>query len=221
MFPHQMLRTSYLNKYLRTFNSSDDLEFGVGQFLELKDTLMAVYYMNKLQMVDPGNDLVTGFLVPSLLKLGYKDRAKVALNQYIDVRPEAGMEIAEIMTQLGDFNSARRIYRQLDTRESNLFLANQFSQERQYDSSIFYLDKVLSVDSSNAILIRKGQVMESRGWLTSAYFIYQQVIDNDPEDSIALAHSVNVGRKIAYLRRVKEEQELAPILKIEPKDLTE
>ncbi len=212
---------SYLRKFLQDYPDALSLDFGARQYLEMKDTLMAVYYLNKLQKADPGNDLIATILAPSLIQFGYKIQAGRALSEYAKTRPEAAMTVASSYKALGDLAAAKGIYRRAYTNEAYLELTELFRKERFFDSSIFYLDKVLVTDSSDQFILKKGEILEERGWLTSAFFTYQFLLDRNPGDSIALVRSQNVGRKIAYLRRVKEEEGLAPAIRIEPLDLTE
>lgn len=216
-----IVTSQYLRRYLATFKSASSLEFGVEQYLSIGDTLMGVYYLNKLQKQRPGHEKVPKLLVPSLIRFGYREQALQALNDFAVAKPQASMEVVSLFLELGEKQRALQLLRGLNTDEAQLQLVSLFRSERVFDSAIFYTDRLLMRDSTRDYLLLKGEIMEDRGWLTSAYFIFQSLYEQSPEDSLVGSRAQIVARKIAYLRRVREAETLAPISKIEPTKLTE
>lgn len=204
-------------------NDAGSLDFVAGQYLYgLKDTTRAIYAFNLLFRSQPDHPALMQEYIPVLLATGYPDEArKVLLAQPADSSDiNRKMLTAQVLYQLGDAESAHRLLRPYDREDVLTMRSEWYEGTSQWDSALFYRDRLLLEDSSVLHLLAKARICDQRGWLSSAYDLYLSVLEADSTNTIAAEGAQDVARKIAYLQRPNRPAATTPVLDIESKKAT-
>lgn len=204
-------------------NDSEQLTFTARQYLAMEDTVRSLYSFHLLAQNAPQHPALQGEYVPVLLEKGRAEVAQEVLTKMSidssDVKSK--IQLARIHYQLGDHEKAHQALSGIN-QESVLSMRSEWYAERfQYDDAIALLDQVILTDSSETALLQKAQILETRGWLSSAYGVFMALFEKDSTHTIAQESAQNVARKIAYLRSLKEQEEKIPVLEIRSKKATE
>lgn len=199
------------------------LLFAANNYLELDDSTRAVYAFGKVAELKPDNSQLLDFYIPALIRLGYPERAnKVLAYQQLDsTNLEQKLMIGEIYYEMGDQEKAHELLRTDLSSPVMMKRIDWFEKTQQWDSAVDLANRLVWRDSSTTALLRKATLLENRGWLSSSYNLYTLVLAEDSTNSIAIRGAQNVGRKIAYLRSLREQEEKIPVLDVSPKKGTE
>ena len=204
-------------------NNVEALLFAARNYLEIGDSTRAIYAYRGVAEIKPGSEELLNLYVPMLIQMGYPERAAdVLAYQKVDsANLDKRLVIGEVYFKTGDVGKAHDLLRGDSSSRSYLKRIDWFEQTLQWDSAVNQANKLIRKDSSNMALIRKAQLLENRGWLSSSYNLYGLVLDRDSTNSIAVEGAKNVGRKIAYLRSLREAEEKIPVMNVSPKKATE
>lgn len=204
-------------------NNTEALLFAASNYLRLGDSTRAIYAYGRVAEIKPSSEELLELYVPMLIQMGYSDRASdVLIHQKIDsANLGKRLVIGEVYFQTGDIQKAHDLLRGDSSSRSFLKRIDWFEQTLQWDSAVNQVNQLIWKDSSNVALLRKAQLLENRGWLSSSYNLYGMVVARDSTNSIAVEGAKNVGRKIAYLRSLREAEEKIPVLNVSPKKATE
>ncbi len=199
------------------------LIFAANNYLELEDSTRAVYAYGKVAEIKPDNSQLLDFYIPALIKLGYPDRAnKVLAYQQLDsTNLDQKLIIGDVYYEMGDLEKAHDVLRGDLSSPVLMKRIDWFEKSLQWDSAVALVNQLVWQDSSVTALLRKASILENRGWLSSSYNLYGLVLQEDSTNSIAQQGAQNVGRKIAYLRSLREQEEKIPVLDVSPKKGTE
>ncbi len=212
-----------IREYVDQFKSKDSYEFAAMQSIEIKDSVGQMRYFQQLVNLDPGNRLAERLYVPQLIQQGYFNKAYEILTAG-DEQPE-GFErtllLARALHGMDSVEQAIDLIKPYDQSESLVQLADWYREIGRYDSAINCVNAILLEDSSRNVVFLKADIQEERGWLSSSYALFNTLVSRDTTDSIASQRAQIVARKIAYLRRLREEQERMPIPELQPKKLVE
>lgn len=103
--------------------------------------------------------------------------------------------------------------------ENGLFVyGNLFLQTKMLDSANWYAVKILEEDSINIDgLLLKARYETGRGRNSEAYRLYTSILELDTTNQIARDERGLIMGKIAYLRKLREQQAAMPVFDIAPK----
>lgn len=97
-------------------------------------------------------------------------------------------------------------------------LSDYYYESGKYDSVIYFNNYFANnYDSLNTSFIYIARSYDKKGWWTRALMYYDLVLQTDSTNQQALLETQKVKGKIAYLRKLKEEKERAPVNIILPK----
>lgn len=203
--------------------NAEALLFAADKYLIFNDSTRAIYAFGKLAEIQPTNHQLLDFYVPVLIRKGYEERAQrvLSLQKLDSTMIEKKLLIAESFYGLGEVDRAHSLLRDEHSKQALFKRIDWFEQSMEWDSATTLVNEVVARDSGVEVLLRKAGLYEKRGWLTSSYNLYELVLAKDSLNSIAREGVQNVGRKIAYLRSLKEERERIPAIEVSPKKGTE
>ncbi|MEQ9403773.1 MAG: hypothetical protein RIM99_09325 [Cyclobacteriaceae bacterium] len=213
-----------LRSYMSRRQSAKDLMFASQRYIELDDTLMAAYYMGKLAKMDSLNDFIFDRYPYMLLNLGFDEQAFMIFEKYSVLNPydfRFHSQLSGYYEEVGKLAEARNALKNFEASDSVLFrMTDLYLAENQWDSAHYYTDKLISRDStSRDAWLKKAGMYEDRGWLSFSLNYYSHVIYLYPEDTVARQRADLVRRKIAYLQRLKFEENQLPLPEIESKKI--
>ncbi len=192
-------------------NSGADVEalfFAGDHYLSLGDTARALYAYGKVAEWQPDNTRLLEYYVPALIKLGYSERVNNLMAHLVldSSNVDEKLAIAKVFYEMGVSERAHQLLAGDETASVLLTRIRWHEASQEWDEAINLINSLLANDSSSSVLLRKAQLLEERGWLSSSYSLYRLVHEQDSSNSIAAEGVQNVGRKIAYLRSLREEQ---------------
>ncbi len=201
----------------------EKLTFAARTYLKMQDTTRALYAFSNLSRADSDHPSVLHTYVPLLLEHNqFEEAGKVLERLQISVDDAEGqMLAAKTLYELGRSEQAHSRLRVLKSLEVYYQRAIWYKQDNQWDSATYYLDLVIQQDSSSRALLAKAEIFENQGYLNQSYALSSLVFEKDSTNSIAEEMARNVGRKIAYLRSLREREKRIPILDISSKKETE
>lgn len=214
---------SFLWSLMENAEGSEDLMLAGKTYMDIGDTTRAMYAFARLAKVQPTEPVLMAHYVPLLLEQGYDDRVReLLIHQRDQVEGfKDQLNLAKALYQLGEPEEAIATLTAIDRPEAFLQLSDWYWSEKNWQEALTYADKLIAVDSSRLSLMRKAAILEDRGWLNDALSLYRIVETQHPQDSIAGTRAEQVERKIAYLRRLREEANRIPVLELKPKKTTE
>jgi len=103
--------------------------------------------------------------------------------------------------------------------ENGLFVyGNLFLDAKMLDSANWYATKILETDSASTDgFLLRARYEASRGRNSEAYRLYTSILELDSTHQIAHDERGMVMGKIAYLRKLREQQAAMPVFDIAPK----
>ncbi len=211
-----------INEYLYEYDQSDNLAFAADKVLKLGDTLMSIYHYSKLYRQDPMHEDLISNYVPLLLEIGQPSRAKSILSRYAegDSSPQTRLFLSRSLYQIGDRRGAKSILQSQPGPEALEQLTLWYWQEKNWDSTMFYVNRLIQIDSSSQALMMKASVYEERGSLKASLDLLNLLIEKDSSNNLARDMAQDVSRKITYLRELEEKRN-RPIPEISPKTSVE
>ncbi len=207
-----------LNDYIYEYKEAENEAFVARNFLKMGDTLMSIYHYSKLQKIDPKHkDLITHY-VPLLLKIKQPGRAKSILTMSVqsDTTFQTRAMLAKSLYQMGERKRAKGILLSHNEKAALEQLTRWYWEEKHWDSTMLFVDKLIQVDSSREALFMKASIYEERGALIASLQLLNLLIELDSTDNLAREMAQDVSRKIAYLREI-EERRKTPIPELSPK----
>lgn len=120
----------------------------------------------------------------------------------------------------GDYKAASDLARSWpEPDENGIFeYGNLLLESSMPDSANWYADQLLASDSLSVEgRLLKGRYFDSRGRLGDAYNFYTAALALDSTNQIAREERGIVAGKIAYLRKIRQEQAAMPVFDIAPK----
>ncbi len=215
--------TIELKEYLRANQSLEAISFASQQYLRLRDTTMAAYNLSKLYELDSGHELMWEY-GKILVKLGYHERGFGVMDQFVKQYPEdydTQLSYAWLLKSAERNKMARQVLMPFSEKDTVVYiLANWYQKDQLWDSAGLMLSKVVAGDSTSRKPIWKmGRLYEDRGWLLSALPYFEHLTDLDPNDTLAQQRIDLIQRKIAYLQRLKFEENKIPTIDLQPKKI--
>ena len=202
-----------LNRYLDQYNDLHAHILGATGFLQEGDTALASKEFEEIYSEDPSNKVLNKYITILERQKSYKKAVRLLELQLIhkDQQEKNQLRIALNRHQFGDTDSAKSILRKVNKEEAFTQLYEWFKEEANWDSCIFYTNQLLVIDPSNKdYLLAKAESLESKGWLTPSLPYFEQALALDTSN-IELTNRVKlIKRKVAYLRRKREKEEVIP-----------
>ncbi len=206
-----------LRNYMANRKSPESIEFAAGQYLTLRDTVMATYYLGKLEKLSEDHPLIYRNYPYMLVDLGLQDQAYIILERYGNTQPndyDFHMRLSAIYEADQQLAEARNAIKGFIDRDTVVYrIADLFRREEQWDSAHHFIDLIIDRDSVNRrAWWTKAVMYEDRGWLTYSLNYFDHLIYLNENDTIARQRADLVRRKIAYLQRQKIEAMPLPVL---------
>ncbi len=205
------------------FNDHDDAEshfWGGKQYLVAGDSVLGIYHLLKAyddMMEEPA--YLEAF-VPVAYEQGLTDRIADALRARKDDQLSLPVALvgSKVFYEMGELSRAKSMLRMQPNRSAFFQLSALYLREYKWDSAHFCIDRILIADNSDIeALVRKGEIDETRGWLSQSLVSYRQAWEMDSTYGDIAERLDIVGRKIAYLRRIREAQQEIPTIDLESK----
>ncbi|WP_420318825.1 tetratricopeptide repeat protein [Ekhidna sp.] len=218
------LRARYeLRKFLKNNQNSQNIEFASSKYLELGDSVMAVYNLGKLYKQSPQNDLMWNY-GQMLIEFGYEDMGIDVMNKYFTestLRFDQKLTYASLLERLDRGEQSRNLlFQDLDKDTAAYFITESYKNDAKWDSAAYILESLIKRDSTNRMALWKaGRLYEDRGWLLYAIRYFEYLEDLNPNDTLASQRIDLIQRKIAYLQRLKFEESKTPGLELQPKKI--
>jgi len=213
-----------IQRYLDQYLDKKATTFVLNQYLELGDTSKAITQFEQLVLLDDGHPLLRTYYPMLVKKKRYAESARIIVNQLRESKEDTLLlfDLAVSTYQMGLLDSAKTILKKNDGKRSNQMLAQWFRSEQNWDSALRYLDKLLVLNQDDrAVLLAKAETLESKKWITPSLPFYERVLLLDTTDTEMAKRVDIVRRKVAYLRRIKEQKKLRPLLNLERKTSTD
>ncbi|MEO1256801.1 MAG: hypothetical protein AAFY41_18205, partial [Bacteroidota bacterium] len=115
-------------------------------------------------------------------------------------------------------NEARKVLKPFRSRDAvSHLLADLYQQDMMWDSAAAVLRALNEADTSNVIPIMKlGTLYEERGWYATSLKYFENLAILTPDDTLVKQRIEQIKRKIAYLQRLKFEEDKIPVIELEP-----
>lgn len=212
-----------LRKFLIDNKSGDDFFFASDQYLRLKDTALSALNLSRLYKLEPSNSLMWEY-GNILFALGYQDMGFKVLDDFAlnnASNEEMQLTYARLLEQADRNSEARMILKPLANQDTVAYLlADWYLKESMWDSAGLVLEQIIEKDSSKRKPIwRAARLYEERGWFSTSMRYYEYLLDLNPTDTLATQRIDLIQRKIAYLQRLKFEEEKIPTIELQPKKI--
>lgn len=212
-----------LRAYLLNHQSGTDFEFAARQYLEMKDTLMAAYNLGKLHKEDAQHDLMWEY-GNILVNLSYENIGFEVLQDFVIKNKndrDIQLQYARLLESSNRRNSARSALKPFTESDTvSYLLADWYQKDMMWDSAGLVLNRVIAKDSSNRKPIWKAGVLyEERGWFSTSLSYFEYLVKLNPQDTLAEQRIDLIQRKIAYLQRLKFEENKIPIIELQSKKI--
>ncbi len=210
-----------LEKYLARFTDEQATVLAIQSYLALQDTTMAISFIEKLISQNADNRNLRRYYAV-LSQQGKYALAIRILEKNLEEEPEnKGMryDLAMNYYNAAQADTAMMILRHLNTDQGNAQLHDWFKAANAWDSALIYLDKVTTVNETLELLLSKAEILEVSGRITRSLPYYESALLMDTTDLELRQRVEIVRRKVAYLRQIREQQDIPPPPKIERKTL--
>ncbi len=213
-----------LNRYSIHYKDIEATIFAINSYLEIKDTAQSIVHFEKLNTLDSMNELLRSFHPILMARNKFAESIYFVNNQLVNSPNDTTLliDLAISLYEKNETDSAKNILRRMNSSRNHELLATWFKKENNWDSTLFYLDKMLIRNpSSRSLLLDKAETLESKRWVTKSLMYYERVLQMDPSDSVMQARVEIVRRKVAYLRQIKEKKELPLLINLKRKTTTD
>ena len=185
-------------------------------YLQENDTLRGMQWLNKTIALDSTYNEAYQRKAEIFMARGQVEQAIEQLEIAYAIKPRNQEDIYTIATlhlQLENYNEADLwLKRLLNLDENHLSAYLQLSQvkldQRQYDSARYYANLALEIDENfndARLLIARSYDRQYR--YQQALAVYRDIVARDPDFEIAVNEMELLEKKIAYLRRRRQQQD--------------
>ena len=230
LFIHSLVKTnareraiSSLRDYAKSHQTPEDLAFIATHYLELDQSTLALYNLGKLRQLDSKHELMWRYGL-LLNEIGYSELGLDVVDSYVQENTDDSLiqiAYARMLEGANQDQKARVYLKPFITQDTiSYLLADWYLKVNEWDSARFILTDVIEEDPTNRTAIWKvGRLFEERGWFSSSLEYYNQLIELNPQDSLAINRIDLIQRKIAYLQRLKFEESKLPLQELKPKKI--
>lgn len=214
----------YLSHYFETGGKLSEAYMVAAELaLQTNDTATALTTLQSGIEANPGHLKMTSLLSELLALRGEFSRLVSVLDNYSSLTGDR-LTFREMLLRgyfaAGDYKASAELARSWpEPAENGIFkYANLLLESSMSDSANWYADQLLAADSLSVEgRLLKGRYFDRRGRLGDAYNSYTAVLALDSSNQIAREERGIVAGKIAYLRKIREEQAAMPVFDIAPK----
>jgi len=186
-------------------------------YLAFGDTLSGIRYLEKSYALDSSINEVGLKIARLYFDTNQLEKSVEWLSERVksdSTHEDFQFLLAEVYYAQGQEPKALAIFRAMLAQENLVAgtkLLAHFEKYRQMDSTLFYANRILELDSLNVkALNQKAMSFDSKGYFPSALQYYQKTLDIDSTNEEALQGMAKVEGKMAYLRKLKERREAIP-----------
>lgn len=186
--------------------------------LALGDTAGSLKFIEKSVMLDPGNQ--EAIEKAAFLYLNHHDQATAAgfIEKQLKISDHFFLKrsLAGLYISMKNYKGADSLLRTIsggwEPATVYLLRAKLNFAKFYYDSALIYADKILALDNRNSDALEiKGRIMDRTGQYYDALGMFELILKIDSTNTYAINETVNLRRKIAYLRKISQQQdEISP-----------
>lgn len=225
----------YAEQLIKVFPDVPEYQYRYGIVsLRAGDTSLAIQNFDKVIANDSSFAIVYKHFFDIYSSKNDLARASFNIKRYLDLRPEdqeAKLAAIEYYLYRKDLKLAKHsLYQWLKKDTLNQtplqLLADTYFQESKWDSALYFNQKIIAAsDSSLNAMLMNARLWDKKWNYAKAQVSYEFVVTQDSTNNLAKDELATLKRKIAYLRKLKEERAkplplLEPI-RIERKELQE
>jgi len=198
-------------------------------YMQNRDTVNAISSLEKAIL--DGYDSIKAITqyVDLLVAINDQEKALTVINQGLRVDPEnpdLNTAYARLLKNQKQFRRAKDILFEILKEDENNYkayaaLSEVYLDTYLYDSVLYYANRAIKLNENYLqSYYTKATVYERKQNYHSALNIYEQVLDIDPENPIALYESDKLRNYLSYLRRITEEYNNRPVVPLlKPKSI--
>lgn len=206
-----------INEALQVYPSYGPYQLIKGMVLltALQDTLQAENWLNKAAKQEKGLGKATLYLLDLYRSTGRSAAAKKQLLHFVQQQTNTHMiwpRLKALYEQEGKADSVMWVLHRWLQASTTPVVQNQLAdyhrKQGNWDSATYYANLILNVDSTYKEAYRiHARVADAQYRYSSATLWYTQLLGLDSTDQIAQSELANVQRKVAYLRRLRAQQD--------------
>lgn len=212
------LAVDYINKAVMINGNDPDIYLTKGEvYMKLGDSISALKYKEQAFRSDSSRKDIAADLAYLYENASQNEKA----NHFVDMLIAEEYHLSEmnylkvnlLRKQQMDVGANQILFEMLEAGdiEAGEELVNYFGNVEMYDSMIYYSTQVLNKDSTNMkALEAKAVSFDRKGYFASSLMYYNQMLAIDSLNKEALEGIGKVNRKIAYLRKLREQREAIP-----------
>ncbi|MEQ8532533.1 MAG: hypothetical protein RIB86_11810 [Imperialibacter sp.] len=214
----------YLNHYFDTGGKLPEAFLVAAELdLQKKDTTKALSVLEKGVAANPGHKSMTRLLVTLHEQRSQLTELVAVLEGYAEVTDDHRTYRAELLDayfKAADYGKASGFAASWpEPSENGLFQYGSLMLESSMiDSAFWYAERMIQQDSlSVSGRLLKARYFNRKGRMGDAYNFYTSALALDSTNQIALEERGIVAGKIAYLRKLREQQAAMPVFDLAPK----
>jgi len=198
-------------------------------YMQNRDTVNAITSLEKA--FQNGYDSITAITqyVDLLVAINDQEKAETAIQKGLHVDPEnrdLNIAFARLLKNEKQYRKAKDILFSILLEDNDNFkacsaLAEVYLNTYQYDSVLFYANRAIDINSDYIpSYYTKATVYQRKQNYYSALNIYEQVLEKDPGNPIALYESDKLRNYLSYLQKITEEYNNRPVVPLlKPKSI--
>lgn len=212
------LAVDYINKAVTINGNDPDIYLTKGEvYLNFGDSISSLKYKEQAYTNDSSRHDIAVDLAYLYANVGQNQKSRELVDLLImdDYKVSEMQQLkVDLYRKTGEHQEANQLLSTL-LNTGNLAagenLIDFFETNNMTDSVIYYATQVLDQDSVNmTALYAKANSFDKKGYFASALMYYEQMLSIDSLSEEALDGVGKVNRKIAYLRKLKEQREAIP-----------
>jgi tetratricopeptide (TPR) repeat protein len=198
-------------------------------YMQNRDTVNALVSLESA--IHDGYDSINAITqyVDLLVAVNDQEKAIRVINQGLSVdpdNPDINTGYARLLKNQKQFRKAKDILFDILKEDKNNYkacaaLSEVYLDTYSYDSVLYYANKAIQLNENYFLpYYTKAKVFARKQNYYSALNIYEQVLDKDPENPIALYESDKLRNYLSYLQRITEEYNNRPVVPLlKPKSI--
>lgn len=190
-------------------------------YMQNRDTVNALVSLETA--IDDGYDSINAITqyVDLLVAINDQGKALRAINRGLSVDPDnsdLNTAYARLLKNQNKFRESKDILYGILSEEVNNYkayaaLSEVYLATYSYDSALYYANKAIGLNEYYfPPYYTKATVYSRKQNYYSALTIYDQVLDKDPENPIALYESDKLRNYLSYLQRITEDYKNRPVV---------
>lgn len=206
----ESVNLTYLNRYMERNQDARAFLLASKTYLYLQDSLKAATQIKALLAIDPENAYLKEAYPVLMDTKNYVSALQIIEYQLSkdSTNHKLAYDQAMIYHNLNNQDTAMFLLKQVNHSKAFLTLHDWYKEENNYDSALTYLKKVGDYSNDADLLLSHAELLESKGFLTLSLPYFESSLSID-STNLELQNRVDiVRRKVAYLRKKREEEAL-------------